>query len=274
MAPVELIAFRRYLDRLIGILASDPLVLGVVGLGSTALLPGRLPDEWSDHDVWVVVADGAEEGFRTDPSWLPDSERLVLWMRETRHGMKGVYDDGHLVEMAVFRVDELAVTRANDYRVLLDRENISGRMEAVRAGSVASPDPGYLAGQFLTNLLVGAARCGRGERLSGHDFVKGQAVGHLLALANAVLDGASTGGAAADDLAPWRRAEWSHPGLAAEVDAALALDTPQAAVALLEVGERHVARRTPGWPQAAARVIDGALRRWAGRAAGRGDGRE
>jgi hypothetical protein len=270
---VEPISFRRYLERLVESLAADQRVLGIVGLGSTALLPTRPPDEWSDHDVWVVVADGAEEDFRTDPSWLPDSERLVLWLRETPHGMKGVYDDGHFVEIAVFRVDELVVTRANEYRVLLDRGTIAERMRAIRAATVAgSPDPAYLAGQFVTNLLVGAARCARGERLSGHDFVKGQAVGHLLALARAVLEPEDV--AVVDDLSPARRVESSHPSLAADIDAALLLDTAEAAVALLEIGERHVAPQSPGWPRAAARVIGRTLQRWVDSAASPVDRRE
>lgn len=161
--------FRRYVDRLVEGLTADPRVLGIVGLGSTAM-NGRAPDRWSDHDVWVVVADGAEEDFRTDPSWLPDAERLVLWFRETPHGMKGVYDDGHLVEAAVFAVDELVVTSANDYRVLLDRERVTERMEEIRAatmGRAGRPDPAFLAGQFLTNLLVGTARHARGSGSAG-----------------------------------------------------------------------------------------------------------
>ncbi len=262
MPVVDPGSYRHYLDELVEGVAADERVIGVVGLGSTALRPERPPDEWSDHDVWVVVADGAEEQFRSDPSWLPESERLVLWMRETPHGMKGVYDDGHFVEMAVFRLDELAVTRANDYRVLLDGERITERMAAIRAASRADPpDPGFLAGQFLTNLLVGAARHARGERLSGHDFVKSQAVGHLLALAAAVAEAAEPD--AIDDLTPWRRVERSHPELAAEIDAALLRATPEAAGALLEIAERRVAPRAgSSWPGAAAEVVAGMLRAW------------
>jgi predicted nucleotidyltransferase len=258
-------SFSRYLERLLQGLGADERVLGVIALGSTAMVPERPPDEWSDHDVWVVVGDGAEEAFRAEPFWLPDHERLVLWMRETAHGMKALYDDGHLVEVAVFRPDELVVTRANDYRVLLDRERIGERMAAVRGATIRGVEPrgpAFLAGQFLTSLLVGGARHARGERLSGHDFVKAQAVGHLLALANVVLSPARDG--AVDDLTPWRRVERSHPVLAAEIDAALLLDTGAASLALLDIAERYVGGDA-AWPEAAARVVTGMLNRWNGR---------
>jgi len=253
---VDPASHRRYLERLIDTLRNDDRVIGLVGTGSTSLGGGRDPDDWSDHDLWLVVADGAEEDFRTDPSWLPDSGRIVLWMRETRHGMKGVYDDGHFVEPAVFRADELEVTRVNDCEVLLGPPWLEGRMEQIRAATVAGTarrDRGFLAGQFVTNLLVGVGRYARGERLSGHDFVKVQGAGHLLELAAGVLEPAEPG--VVDDLTAWRRVERAFPLLAAEVDDALLLAVPRAAEALLDAAERHVAPAVPEWPAAAASVV-------------------
>ena len=250
--------FRRYVDRLVEGLAADPRVLGIVGLGSTAM-NGRAPDRWSDHDLWVVVEDGAEEEFRSDASWLPDADRLVLWFRETPHGMKGVFGDGHLVEVAVFRPEELAVTRANVYRVLLDRERIGERMKAVREETVAAPAEGrarFLAGQFLTNLLVGVARCARGERLSAHDFVRGQAAGHLLALIAEVLPPERPG--VLDDLSPWRRFEAAYPRLADRIEHALREPVPDAALTLLDLLESQIA---PGWGEYPSEAAE-AVRSW------------
>jgi hypothetical protein len=255
---MEPVRFRRYVGRLVEGLAADPRVLGVVGLGSTAM-NGREPDRWSDHDVWVVVADGAEEEYRTDPSWLPDAGRLVLWFRETPHGMKGVYDDGHLVEAAVFRADELSVTRANVYRVFLDRERITERMAEIRTETVAERAGGrarFLAGQFLTNLLVGVARSARGERLSGHDFVRAQAAGNLLALIAEVVPPQRSG--VLDDLSPWRRFEGAYPRLADRVEHALREPVPEAALALLELFEREV---VPRWDDDSSQAVE-AVRSW------------
>ena len=252
---MEPLAFQDYLDRLVAGLAADPRVLGVIGLGSTGAA-SRPPDRWSDHDVWVVVEAGAEAGFRADPFWLPDPERVVLWMRETAHGMKAVYDDGHLVEAAVFRPDELAVTRANDYSVLLDRAGLAERMEEIRAVTRAEgerADPAFLAGQFATNLLVGVARHRRGEHLSGHEFVKMHAVQHLLRLVAAVVP--PTDPAAVDDLNPWRRVEQAFPEIATVLAAALEHPVPRAAAEMLALAERKVRPHAPGYPVEAAAVV-------------------
>ena len=81
---MDAVAYAEWLERLVARLSQDDRVIGVVGLGSTAGTD-REPDEWSDHDVWVIVRAGFEEELRIDPSWLPDHERLVMWMRETEH---------------------------------------------------------------------------------------------------------------------------------------------------------------------------------------------
>lgn len=83
--------------------------------------------------------------------------------------------------------------------------------------------------------------------------MKSQAVGHLLELAAAVLDPAEAG--VADDLSPWRRVERLHPELAAEIDRALLLETPEAAPALLDLAERCIAGAAGWWPEPAARVV-------------------
>lgn len=252
---MDLDAFGSFLERMTASLDADPRVLGVVGLGSTGS-DRRPPDRWSDHDVWVVVADGVEEEFREDPSWLPDADRIVLWLRETEHGMKAVYDDGHLVEAAVFHEDELAVTRANEYTILLDRGRLAERMEEIRAATRAEAgraDPGFLAGQFVTDLLVGVARHRRGETLSGHEFVKRHGLGHLLQLVAAVVPPDHP--EAVDDLNPWRRMEQAFPAIAAALNAAVLLPVPAAAAAMLEVAERRVRPHHPGYPAAAAAVV-------------------
>ncbi len=258
---MELAQYEHYIERLIGDLGADDRVVGLIGLGSTAR-NARQPDRWSDHDIWVVVEDGNEPTFRDDPSWLPDAGRIVLWMQETPHGMKAVYDDGHLVKVAVFRVDELEATRANDYRVYLDREQITGRMRRIREAT-AHPDsewlngPGYLAGQFLTNLLVGVSRFARGERLSAHDFVVAQGVGHLLGLVAAVVPPERDG--ELDDLNPWRRFETAYPSLATRIERVIRLPIPEAALALADLAQVRVAPHFTGYPTEAAAVIRAAL---------------
>ena len=254
-------AYARFTAALTARLAEDPDVLGLVALGSMSGDPPG-PDAWSDHDFFVVTRPGAQERLRADPAWLPDAARIVLWHRETAHGLKAIWDDGHLAELAVFDPDELALARVNRYRVLLDRGDVGERIAAVRAATDArrateSPDPRWLGGQFLGELLVGAGRAARGERTSGHFRVRTQALLHLLALVHRLVPPAD--GAAPDGLDVSRRVERAWPALAAELEAALARPVPDTAEALLDAAERALGARAP-WPAAAASAVRRKLR--------------
>lgn len=216
-------------------------VLGLVAVGSMAAQDIR-PDAWSDHDFFVVTQPGAQEGYRTQLTWLPHHEAIAWHFRETQHGVKVVYRDGHLLEFAVFDTTELPLAQVNRYRVLLDKGDISAQLAAVQrqtsAGTDAAPDVLH-AGQFLTNLLVGIGRYQRGEMLSAHQFIKCNALHHLLTLLHRQRPSAQA--ALADNLAPTRRFEWVHPGLGAELRALLLEASPQAAAGLLALFEREVA---------------------------------
>ena len=250
MDPEEYPGFTRDLENR---LAADPRVLGLVAVGSMAGR-GTLPDRWSDHDFFVVVAPGAQESFRSDLGWLPRAGGIAFSFRETAHGVKVVFRDGHLIEFAVFDPDELAVSRINRYRVLFDRERIDERLarvaEATAAGA-SPPSDEWLVGQFLTNLLVGVGRYCRGERLSGRHFVGSSAVTHLVVLLTRHAVSAST--AALDSLDPLRRFETAFPSLGRRLDAALGLNTPAAARALLDLAQEELPGRIPAAAVAAVR---------------------
>lgn len=237
-------SYAAYTERVVAWAVSNPTVLGLVALGSMAE-QGRTPDEWSDHDFWVVVQDGAAERLRTAPDWLPDPDRIVLFFRETDHGVKAVYDDGHLLESAIFEVKGLSITRANEYRVLVDKMDLANRMEAIAASTHAEtstddPTDEFLFGQFLTNLLVGTGRWARGEHESGRVFVKQHAVGHLLRLANRHRPAELPN--SLDNLDPHRRLEVAFPEFAQRLAGALTEQVPVAAEELLAIGQWVVPR--------------------------------
>lgn len=211
--------YHAFTAQLVATLTADPRVLGIVALGSMAER-GRTPDAFSDHDFFVI-ANEAEE-LRATTEWLPDRARIALWFRETPHGCKAVYDDGHLVEFAVFTTDELQLARANDYRVLLDRERIGERMAAIAALRDTPPAREWLHGMFLSNLLVAIARARRGEVFSAR-FMLMHAARHLIVLL----------GGGPDDLDPLRRFE--HHAL----DQALRLGPASAAREMLAIYERE-----------------------------------
>ncbi len=216
-------------------------VLGLVGLGSTSGLPPA-PDDFSDHDLFVVTRPGAQERFRSDLGWLPSSQGPVaLAFRETAHGVKALLASGHLVEFAVFDPDELALARINRYAVLLDRAELGPRLARVReaTANVAErpPDPAWQTGQLLANLVTGAGRAARGELLSGHQLVRVSALGHLVTLLRAGLPSGPS--RPTDDLDPFRRLELALPDAARALDEALRRPVVEAAGGLLAILLRH-----------------------------------
>jgi hypothetical protein len=221
--------YHEFTNELVRRLTDDSRVLGIVALGSMAARR-RQPDRYSDHDFFVITE--AAEELRASAEWLPRHDQLALWFRETPHGCKGLYGDGHLVEYAVFTPDELSIARANDYRVLLDRERIEERM-AVIVLPAEVHDPSWLHGMFLSNLLVTSQRAQRGELASAR-WMLAHAMRHLVTLL----------GGGDDSLDPLRR--FDHYAL----EQAMRLGPASAARALLEVYEREC----DGDPRAIAAV--------------------
>ncbi len=259
-------AFDSFVRSLEASLASDSRVVGLVALGSMSGL-GVPADEFSDHDFFVVTVSGAQEAFRTDLGWLPGAEGAVLVHRETAHGLKVVLPDGHLLEFAVFDLDELLVARANRYAVLFDRGGVAVRMAEVAAKPVELPADRWLSGQLLGNLLVGGGRAARGELLSARLFVAGYATGHLLRLLSRHVPAEAV--VTLDDLDPFRRFERAYPGLGGELNAALARDPLEAALALLDLAHRELGPILPAWPSGAVEAVGKRLREARdGRAAG------
>lgn len=237
-------------------LEADPRVLGLIAVGSMAQRETQ-PDDWSDHDFLVVVSHGAQEEFRNRTDWLPDPERLVYRFRETAHGVKALYDHGHLIEFAVFDPDELYVARIDQCRVVFDRADVARRMAEVGRATAdwlrsEAPSDEYLVGQLVTAILVAYGRWVRGERLSARAFL-GQAVGHFVRLAGRYVPAEVPGVAASID--PQRRFERGYPALGAALDEVLARPVPAAAAGLLELARRELAARVPSFPEAAADVV-------------------
>lgn len=244
-------------------LFDDPRVLGLVALGSMARLDYS-PDRFSDHDFFVIAAPGEQEALRRDLSWLPRAADIVLSFRETAHGLKALYRDGHLAEFAVFAPDELELARVNRYRVLFDRADVAARLGCVAAataagGRAAAPEPELTFGLLLTHLLIGCGRHWRGEELSAHELVKELALRDLLTLLAQRSKAAQRD--LLDNLDPLRRFESVHPGLGRELHEALALETPGAAARLLEIAERELVPGLANPPVEAIQTVRRMLQR-------------
>ncbi len=238
---MELEAFRHWTQRLIDNLKQDERVLGLVILGSGAEVQ-RTPDAWSDHDFFVITQPGVQEAMRTNLAWLPDAEQIVLRPRETEHGLKVLFADGHVIEFAVFDLEEVHRARVNDYRVLFEPADgsISALVRASEARDATAPpfDHGREAELLLSLLVIGAGRVARGEVLVGARFIKDFALSaYLRLLAHQVTPAP---GSVPDNLDPFRRVEQCYPQIAPRIHALLLLPPLAAAVALLDLAASTV----------------------------------
>jgi len=238
-------------------LEADPRVLGLIACGSMAQRDTR-PDEWSDHDFLVVVAAGAQEEFRDQLVWLPDHEHLVYRFRETAHGVKALYESGHMLEFAVFDPDELRLARVNQFHILLDRSDMARRMEELPRATIAAlraeaRDDAFLIGQVLTGALVAYGRWLRGERLSARAFLIGQAVPCLVRLF--VRHVPADAPDVRDNIEPLRRFELAYRAVGAALDRLLDQPLPAAASGLLELARAELAKRMPQFPGAALEAV-------------------
>jgi hypothetical protein len=255
MQPDE---YRAFTAALTDTLARDPRVVGLIALGSMAE-QDYMPDQWSDHDFFVITESGTQESFRTDLTWLPNHDRIAFWLRENAHALRVVYDTGHIVEPVVLDKDELSAIHTNRYLVLIDHSDVLPRIVAAatrtieQAQEAANSDHLLNIGMFMVNLIVGVGRYYRGERLSGHTYVKVYAQDHLLRLLATYVPAPQS--SLLDNLAPNRRFEQVYPELGAELDAVALLPPPAAAARLLDLAERGLVDRMPGFPASHVAVV-------------------
>ncbi len=243
-------ALRRYLER-------DSRVIGLMAAGSMAGCSHQ-PDEWSDHDFWLIVEPDAQEWFHTHRDWLPDSDQIVLWFREPHGGFKAVYRNGHLLEFAVSDRPILQRAKVNDYRLLIDRDGLAADLEQLHSATAAefrnlAGDDLCLLGQFMTNLLVGMGRYRRGEQLSARQFITGWSLAGLLRLIPKHIP--TQHPEALDNLDPLRRVEMAYPEVGAAINRLLRLDLDQAAVGLLDLADHLLRDRLADYPADAVAVI-------------------
>lgn len=254
---MNLARYNRFTEELTRKLDGDPRVLGVVALGSMAQQDYQ-PDEWSDHDFFVITIQGVQEDMRQDLSWLPRADELVFHFRETEHGIKALYKGGHLLEFAVFNEDELRMARLNRYRVLLDKADLTQKMAELEmatqdfvAHGRSNPDKRFA--EFLMNIYVGVGRQARGESLSGRQFIKTYALTHLLHLLAEFLPAEEAH--LLDNLDPFRRFERVYPATGKELNQILTQDNFTAAENLLLVAVLHLRPYLPNFPETAVAEV-------------------
>jgi hypothetical protein len=225
--------------------------VGLIAVGSMAERD-YAPDEGSDHDFLVVTPPGGQEELRQDLSWLPHAGRIAMSFRETDHGLKVVYDDGHMLEFAVFDLEELGLAGVNRYRVLIDRGGVEARVAEVAAEGKPQRDDEHLFGMIVTAALVAGGRGRRGEVLSAA-FLVTWGMTYLTRLLARHLP--SEHASLLDQFDPLRRFERAYPDLGAELAAICRLPPSEGGPALLDVLERELRAVCPELPWGAAAAV-------------------
>jgi len=208
--------------------------IGLVYLGSTAAL--ERADEWSDHDFFLVVKPGTGEKYRQDLTWLPNFGDIAMATRETDHGLKVAYNNGHILEFAVFEDAELELAAVTDYSVPVDKQDITARMAAI----AARPAPKLRAVErefelMLELLIIGVGRARRGEQLMAGQFIRSYIVTNLISIISQTVESADASGKSVDALNLFRRFEKRYPQFAGRIEQALQNDLDSAARGLLEI---------------------------------------
>lgn len=247
--------FADYTRSLVESVATFDDVEGLVLLGSTAAVE-RI-DEWSDHDFYLVVREGTQERFRTDLSWLPDSEQIAFAVRETEHGLKVVYRSGAVLEFAVASGFEVMTFGGSPYAVVLDRADVAERMAAApTTPPPTEPDDLREFRLFLSLVLIGVGRARRGEELAGGQLVRTYAAERLLTVLRHRLTPVSvTGGAAPDPYNVFRRFEAAYPDVGQALGEAMALPVDECGARLLGIAESQLAAGWTDYPADEVEVV-------------------
>lgn len=232
-------SFLEYEKQLTSNLQEHPDVLGLTFVGSAA--DHSRIDEWSDHDFFVITVEGKGESLRQDLSWLPNHDQIAFRPRETAHGLKVVYQDGHVLEFAVFNDSELELASANDYLVTVDiTNNIEQRMQEIATRSAikvkeAKYDPEAAYELLLCQLLIGVGRSRRGENLIASEHIRSWAVSALVGLIRFWEDPLQETVHLTDNLNALRRFEKQYPTYGLLIEQAQASTTEECAKAILQI---------------------------------------
>ena len=229
--------YLEFSDTLAKNVEADPNLIGLVLVGSTS--DTFRVDQWSDHDFFLVTSEGRAEDYRRDLRWLPNADQIAWSPRETAHGLKVVYDFGHVLEFAVFNDSELTMAKVNAASVSVDKSDIAERVIAMREASKSTgrADRNAELEIALTHILIGVGRYRRGETLIAGEQIRSYLVGNLLSLVADLKSPVPGSESTEDNLNRFRRFETRYPEQSARIQDLLARDVESAAKGILEFFE-------------------------------------
>lgn len=232
---MELNDYHKFTKELSQKLRSEDDVLSLLALGSMAE-KDHDPDLWSDHDFSIIVKEGGQNKYINNLFWLPDGYEPIFTYKEAENSRKIIFKNMHLVEYAVFALEDLKNLKINSYRLLIDKKGIINYVEEIRNETCRKSnilkDNNILIGNLLTDIFIGFGRYKRGEKISAHYFIKEKALRQLLLLIEKNIDNNEIDNL--DNIDPFRRFEYNYPELALEINEIIAVEIFAAAEKILK----------------------------------------
>jgi hypothetical protein len=156
---------------------NSPHAIALIGAGSAGAEIARM-DQYSDIDFFLIVEDDFSSGFINDNSWFGRDLPIVFAFRDTDHGNKALLENGVFLEFAIFTQAELAQNGIPGLRTIWSKSGFS--LPDLSAKQPTVREVSYYVDQALSNLLVGALRLHRGERLAALAMIERYALTNLL----------------------------------------------------------------------------------------------
>lgn len=161
------------------VLSARDDALALLALGSVGIETDRL-DAWSDLDFFVLVRDGAKERYISNLDWLAAAQPLAWHFQNTVDGCKALMTDGVFCEFAIFEIHELGGIPYAPGRFIWRRGEVDDALACARHPLPARQDSAWLAGEALSNLIVGLQRLARGEKLAAMRMIQVHALDRVL----------------------------------------------------------------------------------------------
>lgn len=156
---------------------NSPGTIALLGAGSAGAESSRL-DEYSDIDFFLIVEDGLSSGFINDNSWFGSELPIAFAFRDTDHGNKVLLENGVFLEFAIFTEAELALYGIPGLRTIWRKPGFT--LPIFSPSHAPERKISYYVNQALSNLLVGALRMRRGERMAALVMIERHGLTNLL----------------------------------------------------------------------------------------------
>jgi len=173
------------LNEIIALNQNNPDVLAFIGLGSMDET-WRL-DEYSDVDFFIIVNPSLKPLFYNDVSWLNVSP-IALWFQETMDGLKVVYEDGILLEFAIFTLDQLPHIEESGGKIYYLKEGINASDIMIRKPNTMKFDFEKTLNMLYAHCYIGMMRERRGEHVAAHTMIQVYAAHEFCELCNPSVD--------------------------------------------------------------------------------------